>query len=242
MSLRDALVDLVSHTYELGNVDTIKVTGDKNTTQISALADDRSAVIEAQFTKSISEFEGLFGLVNLGKLKILLNLPEYRENAQITVTRRASGEAEGLDFKNARGDFKNNYRFMSAEVVEERLKTPKFRGANWDVTFEPSVAAIQRLKMQAQANAEETTFQVKIEDGDLKFFFGDHSTHAGNFVFHSGVSGDLKHAWSWPVKTVISILDLTGDKVFQISGDGAAQITVDSGIATYKYILPAQQK
>jgi hypothetical protein len=41
---------------------------------------------------------------------------------------------------------------------------------------------------------------------------------------------------------VISILDLTGDKVMKISDDGAAQITVDSGLATYTYIIPAQSK
>jgi hypothetical protein len=76
----------------------------------------------------------------------------------------------------------------------------------------------------------------------LKFFFGDHSTHAGNFVFHPGVTGTLKRAWSWPIKTVIGILDLTGDKTFRISDDGAAQITVDSGLAVYNYILPAQSK
>jgi hypothetical protein len=76
----------------------------------------------------------------------------------------------------------------------------------------------------------------------LKFFFGDHSTHAGNFVFHPGVTGTLKRTWSWPIKTVIGILDLTGDKTFRISDDGAAQITVDSGLAVYNYILPAQSK
>jgi len=37
-------------------------------------------------------------------------------------------------------------------------------------------------------------------------------------------------------------LDLTGDKTFKISDDGAAMITVDSGFATYNYILPAQSK
>jgi len=56
------------------------------------------------------------------------------------------------------------------------------------------------------------------------------------------VSGTLKRAWAWPIKTVISILDLTGDKTFKISDDGAAMITVNSGLATYNYILPAQSK
>jgi hypothetical protein len=37
-------------------------------------------------------------------------------------------------------------------------------------------------------------------------------------------------------------MDLTGDKVVRISDDGAAQITVDSGMAVYNYILPAQSK
>jgi hypothetical protein len=104
------------------------------------------------------------------------------------------------------------------------------------------VAGIQRLKMQAQANSEEPNFKTKTEKGDLKFVFGDHSTHAGEFVFQPGVSGVLKHSWAWPVKQIISILDLTGDKVVRISDDGAAQITVNSGIAEYNYILPAQSK
>jgi hypothetical protein len=37
-------------------------------------------------------------------------------------------------------------------------------------------------------------------------------------------------------------MDLTGDKIVRISDDGAAQITVNSGIAEYNYVLPAQQK
>jgi len=76
----------------------------------------------------------------------------------------------------------------------------------------------------------------------LKFYFGDHSTHAGEFVFQSGVSGQLQNTWSWPAKQVISILDLTGDKIMRISDEGVAEIVVDSGIATYRYALLAQTK
>ena len=187
----------------------------------------------------------MFGMPNLSKLKILLNLQEYRENATITVKRQdRNGEPAlvGLHFENAAGDFKNDYRFMASEIVAEKLKTVKFKGANWNIEFEPTVAGVQRLKMQSQANAEETNFQVKTDADTLKFSFGDHSTHAGEFVFHAGISGALKRAWAYPVKQVISILDLTGDKTMKISDDGAAQITVNSGIAEYNYILPAQTK
>jgi hypothetical protein len=240
--MRDHLLDLVEHTHDLGVIDLVKITGDDKTTVINGLAEDRSVVVEGAFAQPHADFIGTFGMPNLSKLKILLNLQEYKDNAQLSLTRKDTGAPDGINFVNATSDFKNNYRFMAAEIVNEKLKTVKFKGVTWHIEFTPTVAAIQRLKMQAQANAEEVNFQAKTENGDLKFFFGDHSTHAGNFVFHASVTGTLKRTWSWPIKTVIGILDLVGDKTFRISDDGAAQITVDSGLAVYNYILPAQSK
>ena len=240
--MRDHLLVLVEHTHDLGVIDLVKITGDDKSTIINGVAEDRSVVVEGQLAGPHADFIGTFGMPNLSKLKILLNLQEYKENAELSLTRKDTGAPDGINFKNATGDFKNNYRFMAAEIINEKLKTVKFKGVTWHIEFVPTVSAIQRLKMQAQANAEEVNFQAKTENGDLKFYFGDHSTHAGNFVFHPGVSGNLKRAWSWPIKHVIRILDLTGDKTFKISDDGAAMITVDSGLATYNYILPAQSK
>ena len=243
--MKDHLLDLVEHTYDLGCIDTIKITGDATETAINSAAEDRSVVIEGKFLAPVADFVGVFGMPNLNKLSVLLNLGEYKENAQITVVRQdrnGQSEAVGLHFKNVANDFKNDYRFMTSGIVEEKLKTPKFKGVNWHIEFEPTVVSIQRLKMQAAANAEELNFQAKTDGTDLKFFFGDHSTHAGEFVFQSNISGSLKHAWSWPVKQFISIMDLTGDKIVRISDAGAAMITVNSGIAEYNYILPAQQK
>jgi hypothetical protein len=240
--MRDHLLDLVEHTHKLGCIDLIKITGDDKSTDIFGIAEDRSVIVEGKYANPVPEFIGLFGMPNLSKLNILLNLSEYKENAKLGVTKRTDGAPDGINFENATGDFKNNYRFMASEHVTEKAKTVKFKGVNWHIEFEPTVAAIQRLKMQATANSEELNFQAKTNNGNLEFVFGDHSTHSGNFVFHPGVSGTLKRAWSWPIKTIISILDLTGDKVMKISDDGAAQITVDSGLAVYTYIIPAQSK
>jgi hypothetical protein len=240
--MKDHLLDLVEHTHDLGVIDLVKITGTDKQTDISGVAEDRSVVVEGKFTNPVADFIGNFGMPNLSKLKILLNLGEYKENAQLSLTRKDTGAPDGINFVNGTGDFKNNYRFMASEIVNEKLKTVKFKGVTWHIEFTPTVAAIQRLKMQAAANAEEVNFKAKTDGKDLKFFFGDHSTHAGNFVFQPDVGGTLKREWSWPVKTVISILDLTGDKTFRISDDGAAQITVDSGLAVYNYILPAQSK
>jgi hypothetical protein len=198
--------------------------------------------VQGNFHTPVADFVGTFGMPNLNKLKTLLNLQEYREDSKLTITRGSTGEPDGISFENKHGDFKNSYRFMSAGVVGEKLKTAKMKPVNWHIEFEPTVASIMRLKMQMSANAEEPNFQVKTDGTDLKFFFGDHSTHAGNFVFQSDITGQLKRAWSYPAKQFAGIMDLTGDKIVRISDDGAAQVTVDSGVAVYNYILPAQSK
>lgn len=244
--MRDHLLDLVEHTFDLGFIELVKITGTDSETTIDGLAEDRSVVVSAKFKQPVAEFVGTFGMPNLSKLKILLGIPEYKDGANISVQRQdRNGESvpTGLHFENAASDFKNDYRFMTSEIIAEKLKTVKFKGANWNVDFEPTIAGVQRLKYQAQANGEETVFTAKTENGDLKLEFGDHSTHAGNFVFQPDVGGSgLARAWAWPVKQFISILDLTGDKTIKMSDDGAAEITVDSGIAVYNYILPAQSK
>jgi hypothetical protein len=240
--MRDYLLDLVEHTYDLGCIDLIKIVGDTESTQISAIAEDLSVVVLGNFNNPVPEFMGTFGMPNLGKLKTLLNLQEYRENAKLALSKSSTGDPDGVNFENASGDFRNNYRFMAAGIINEKLKNARFKTPAWHVEFEPTNAAIQRLKWQMSANVEEPNFQARTENGDLKFFFGDHSSHAGNFVFHPGVSGQLKRTWSWPAKQFASIMDLNGDKVIRISDDGVAQITVDSGLAVYNYILPAQSK
>jgi len=236
------LLDLVSHTLDLGCIDLIKIQGTDSETTVQAMAQDTSVIVQGRFHAPVADFMGTFGMPNLAKLKILLNLQEYKENAVITITRNSAGVADGIQFDNATGDFRNNYRFMSQSVIDEKLKNGKMRSVPWHIEFEPTVAAVQRLRMQAQANAEETVFKAKTENGDLKFLFGDHSTHAGAFVFQPGVTGTLKRAWAWPVAQFMSILALSGDKTIRISDDGAAQITVDTGLAVYNYILPAQSK
>ena len=159
--MKDHLLDLVEHTLKLGCIDLVKITGDDQTTDIFGVAEDRSVVVEGKYANPVPEFIGLFGMPNLAKLNILLNLSEYKEGADLSVTKRADGQPDGINFKNAAGDFKNNYRFMASEHVTEKAKTVKFKGVNWHIEFEPTVAAIQRLKMQATANSEELNFQAK---------------------------------------------------------------------------------
>ncbi len=243
--MKDILQDIVAHTHSLGFLPLVKITGDSSSTVIEAMAEDRSVIVSAKSKAPVEEFEGVFGMPNLEKLSHHLKNPEYKENAKIEVVRQDRNGKEiptSLHFENANGDFVNDYRFMNSEIINEKLKTVKFKGATWDIEFEPNIASIGRLKLQAQAHNEENVFQVKTENDALVFSFGDASTHAGSFTFQSNIKGKLKQSWSWPVAQVQSILNLDGDKTMKIADAGAMMITVDSGLAEYNYILPAQSK
>lgn len=243
--MKDILQDLVAHTHSLGFIPLIKVSSENTETKIEAMAEDRSVIVNAKTKNQVADFDGVFGMPNLNKLAIHLNCPEYKDDAKITVSKAQRNGADvltGLHFENKDGDFQNDYRFMNTDIINEKLKTVTFKGAAWAIEFEPNVASIQRLKFQANANSEETVFQVTTKDDNLVFSFGDASTHAGEFIFQAGVNGKLKQTWSWPVIQVMSILALAGDKTMKISDQGAMQITVDSGLAEYNYILPAQSK
>jgi len=240
--MKDILQDIVAHTHALGFLSLVKVTGGDETT-IDSMAEDRSVIMSATSSHSISE--GTFGMPNLDKLSLHLKNPEYKDNAKIEVVQaERNGETipTHIHFENAAGDFQNDYRFMNKAIIEEKLKTVKFKGATWNIEFAPSMASIARMKLMSAAHSEEPTFNVKTVDGNLVFSFGDASTHAGEFVFQHGIEGSLQHTWSWPVSQVQSILNLDGDATMSISDQGAMMISVDSGIAKYDYILPAQSK
>jgi hypothetical protein len=244
--MQDFLKDIVQHTHSLGIFDMIKVTGTDQETAINSVAEDRSVILEAKFKAPIAEFVGTFGMPNLSKLNTILNIPEYKEDAQLSITTQKDIDGEdvlsGIHFENKTKDFKNDYRFMAKSVITAKLQTVKFKGVKWHVDVVPTNANIQRMKFQASANNEETTFVARTENGALKFYFGDPNSHAGNFTFEQNVTGTLSKSWAWPVAAVISILSLPGDKTFKISDEGAAMITVDSGLAEYSYIIPAQTK
>jgi hypothetical protein len=243
--MKDILQDIVAHTHALGFLNIVKINGDDAQTGIDSMAEDRSVIMQANTKTAQVEMKGTFGMPNLNKLDIHLKCPEYKEGASIEVVQADRNGATipvGIHFENASGDFKNDYRFMNADIINEKLKTVKFKGAQWEVEVQPTLGNVQRFKLQATANSEETVFTVTTDGDNLKFKFGDASTHAGEFIFATGIKGSLKNEWAWPVAQTMAILGLDGDKTMRISDQGAMQIEVNSGLATYEYILPAQSK
>ena len=243
--MKDILQDIVGHTQNLGFLTTVKVTGEEAATSMFSMADDRSVIMEADTHNPYPDMIGTFGMPQLQKLKYLLDGSEYKDDAKISITsaeRNSETIPVGIHFENKDGDFKNDYRFMNMEIINEKMKTVKFRGVNWDVQVVPTLPGVQRFNFQAGANPEHPTFLAKTEDGNLKFIFGDASTHGGEFIFATDVTGTLDRGWTWPVASILAILkiaDVNNTKM-SISNEGAVQITLDSGLANYKYIIPAQ--
>lgn len=243
--MKEILQDIVSHTHNLGFLNLVKITGDDKSTKFDSMSEDRSVIMFAESNQVYDEMKGVFGMPQLNKLKYLLDGPEYKEDAVIEIVmadRNGQKVPVGIHFENKDGDFQNDYRFMNTEIINEKLKTVKFRGANWDVEVSPTLQAIQRFQFQAGANSEHVTFLTKIDNGNLKFIFGDQSTHGGEFVFAANVKGKLTKAHTWPVGAILSILKIAdvNNCTLSISDVGALQVTMDSGLATYKYIIPAQ--
>ena len=241
----DILRDIVKHTHGLGFLDLVKVTGTSDETTIDSMAEDRSVILQGSFHKAQTEMDGTFGMPQLGKLDIHLKCPEYKDKAKISVlkgTRNGVDTPTGIHFENEKGDFKNDYRFMNAEIINEKLKTVKFKGVKWDVEIEPTVASVQRFNFQSIANTEHNSFVVRTEDNNLIFTFGDQASHGGEFVFASDVKGTLNKGWSWPVAQVLQILKLSDSAkvMLHFSNEGAMMISVDSGLGKYQYIIPAQ--
>ena len=243
--MQDLLKDIVSHTHSLGFLDIVKITGTKEKTRIDSMSENRTVIMFGETHVPNPDMVGVFGMPQLNKLKFHLDCPEYKEDAKINVVmanRNGEDLPVGLHFKNKDGDFQNDYRFMNSQIINEKLKTIIFNGVKWSVELVPSVQNVTRFQYQAAANTEHDTFIAKTDKDKLIFTFGDASTHGGEFVFATGIVGKLTKAWAWPVAPILAILkiaDVNNTKM-SFSDEGALQIELDSGIAVYKYIVPAK--
>ncbi len=244
MELKSVLLDIVKHTSGLGIIENIKVTSVDGKTKLAAMDADRTVILNAEMHDEVPEFTGEFGMGNLGLLSSLTRLSNYQsDDASIQVDRRERNGEElptTLIFKDAEGN-KDQYRFMSKEIVDQAMKVATFRGANWTVEVEPASRRIGQLSEVAGIYAGiDPAFSVKTEDGNLIFEVG--STEGGVIgrrVFAENVDGEMTTAWSWPLATFLSIVKLGGTIVIRFSDQGACQIDVDSGLGVYSYILPA---
>lgn len=233
----DYLKEIVGYTHSLGFLELVKVTGTRNETTLMSIASDRSVFLSSKFKTPLAEMVGVFGMNDLGRLATILNIPEYKENANIQIN-YIRDEPVSISFNNMADDFKNEYRFMSRQIIETQLPDKTRKTIHWDISIIPSLQSIMKLKYQAQAVGNAVgTFQVRTNNQNLLFSLGDKSSHTGEFVFSHNIHGSLKTPRSWPLSQVQGILNLHGDKTIDISDNGIMQIVVNSGLAEHQYSI-----
>jgi hypothetical protein len=249
-NMRDILKDIVKHTHSLGIIQAVKVTTEGDETKIDALDDNRSVVLKGRLHNKV---DALTGKVGFGRLSVLQGYLNYsgedtegkKVDADIVVNKEErNGEASpaSISFK-MNGGFESNYRLIRSEVVDDQIKTANFKGAKWDVEFMPTQKAVNDLRyFDGVLGGNDSLFTVKKVNGNLIFSIGSNGTDKVDLPFALNVSGELKAAWSYPLRTVNTILRLadTSNMTIKFSDQGAMMIQVDSGLGVYDYILPAK--
>ena len=245
--MRDILLDIVKHTHSLGFIQAVKVNGGDGTqTEIEAMDDDRTVVLKGKIHKPVSEFVGTLGLGKLAVLAGYLNFEGYSDASSTikVITNERNGEQvpEELQFASTSG-YSANYRFMVSQLIEEKLKSIKFKGINWDLTIQPTQQNLKDLSYFAGVmSSVQPTFVAKTDGGVLKFYIGDGSNDRVEIPITANVGSEIKRGWSWPLAQTLSILKLsdTSQASISFSEQGAMKISIDSGIGLYDYVLPAR--
>jgi hypothetical protein len=132
---------------------------------------------------------------------------------------------------------------MLADVINQQLKDIKFKGANFDVTINPTKKMMQDLSyFNGVLAAYEANFMPKTEGGALYFYVGDAGSDRTKILVNNNVEGDITTDWNWPLDVVLKILRLADNSEVDMSfnNQGLLQITVSSGLGVYTYLLPAR--
>jgi len=245
--MKDILTDIIAHTDGLGIFDTLGINATKNGVEIQTRDTDNKVTLLAKLKNPIAEFvgdndEAKFGMPRIRQLAKLLNLDEYKNDVEIDVI-VTNGNPTGLHFKNSSGDFENEYRFMAWAIAENLIGgMMNFNEPTYSTEIEPPMAGIAKFKQQIVVNEDENDFVVFTENNDLIFSFGDPAINSGRFVFCKDVGDVLPRPMYYPAAEALRIMTLAGDKVIKFSDQGLMVIVVDSGLATYTYVLPAKFK
>lgn len=263
--LLNSLRDLTRHTSGL-DIDMIKIMGDDGSVEFEGINDDKTVVLKGSFLKNVPEFEGTFGLSQLDYLTKCVN--EYKqkddsidvvriektfsvpakdddgatlhtEGGEVVYDKVTEDIIERLIFSRKSPKMVNPYRVLDRRMITEQ---PSFKGAQWDVVITPTSQAISSLAVQAGMGVEEY-FGVKTEDNVLYLTFGDTSSQA-IVEFAHDVEGEITRSWIWGVGPVLNILKMSdsADCTMSFLDKGALQITLETGLAKYNYIMPAKAR
>jgi hypothetical protein len=246
--MKDFVFDISKHAAALGFFESAKIVTDENTTEIfaqdAAHNTNTTLVLNGTMNNPVAGLDGEVGLSNLGFLKGLCDM-HRREDSNISVgsiNRQGKDQSDHFVFADGSGNT-DKYRFLPQELVSS-IKTPKFKGSKWDVSFEPLKAKIAELSQRAGLYAGmDPLFTVRTEGNNLVAIFGSEAAGSGKMVLANGVNGTIKEGTYYPIDKFLAVMKLAADESCTIHfSANVAMITADSGIGVYSYVFPGMTK
>ena len=225
----------------------VKIKGSTESTEIETVDADKTVILKGSTNNPVVDFaDATVGLSRMAVLKGYLQYPGFdKEDSTVTVqTQERNGEEVPVEvaFTSTEGT-DAHYRFMLADVINQQLKDIKFKGAEFDVTIQPSKKMMQDLSyFNNVLAAYEANFMPKTEGGALYFYVGAEGSDRTKILINNNVEGEINTDWNWPLDIVLKILRLSDNAEVDMSfnNQGLLQITVNSGMGVYTYLLPAR--
>jgi len=247
MAIKDVFKDVLKHTHGLGIFEMVKITGEVDKTTVETVDADKTVIFKGETHNPVPDFvDSTVGLSRMGVLQGYLQYPGFDdEDATVkVVTQERNGDEVPVEvsFVSKEGN-DANYRFMLADVINQQLKSIKFKGAEFDVNIVPTKKNLSDLAyFNSVLGTYEANFSPKTDGTELYFHIGDGVSDRTKILISNDIDGSITKDWRWPLDIVLKILRLSDSSnvVMSINDEGLLQIIVDSGIAKYTYLLPAK--
>lgn len=244
--MRDTLADVISQAGNLFPI--IKVTGTPSLTTFEASDENKTLFFKASAAVAVPEFDGEFGLTNLGLLNGLLKFAPYDANAngKVSVERIKFGEDEVpgiIKFSDAKGKGAT-YRTMNAALVKGQAKIGNIP---WDVVFNPDPVKLKEFSQLSSMLSEvDPNFGVRTDGSDLEFSIGgsNSSTHSGSMTFVENVAGEIKGEVQFNTKQFLEVMKMAAkatSATVSITGKGVLGVQCQTPHGIYDYYLRANR-
>jgi hypothetical protein len=246
-AIKDILKDILKHTHGLGIFEMVKITGDLEKTEVEAVDADKTVIFKGQTLHPVADFvDATIGLSRMGVLQGYLTYPGFDGDdgtVQVKFQER-NGEQVPVEVEFVSPDGTDaNYRFMLADVINQQLKSMKFKGAEFDINIIPSAKNLKDLGYFNTILASyEAMFSPSTDGNQLFFSIGDGISDRAKVLISNIDDGNITSDLNWPLDVVLKILRLgnSGNCVLSINNQGLLQIKVDSGLGIYTYLLPTK--
>lgn len=247
MAIKDIMKDVLKHTHGLGIFEMVKISGDVEKTTVETVDADKTVIFKGETHNPYPEFvDSTVGLSRMQVLQGYLQYPGFDgEGSDVKInTQDRNGETVPVEVEFTSADGNDaHYRFMLADVINQQLKSIKFKGAEFDINIVPTAKNLKDLGyFNTILSSYEAMFSPSTDGTELYFNIGDGISDRAKVLVSGSIEGVISKDWKWPLDVVLRILRLgnSGNCVLSINDQGLLQIKVDSGLGVYTYLLPAK--